>query len=121
MSYAPERDGDPDPGEVVWTWVAYEDDPSQGKDRPVLILGWDGALLAGVPLSSKDHTDRRDADEWVPVGRGAWDGQGRPSFADAARLLRIDPTAVRREGAALDEQRFREVARAVGRLHGWSS
>ena len=32
VSYAPEADGEPDPGEVVWTYVSYEDDPSQGKD-----------------------------------------------------------------------------------------
>jgi len=28
IAYAPERDGQPDPGEVVWAWVPYEDDPS---------------------------------------------------------------------------------------------
>ena len=28
--YAPEADGQPDPGEVVWAWVPYEDDPTQG-------------------------------------------------------------------------------------------
>ncbi len=119
MSYEPERDGDADPGEVVWTWVAYEDDPSQGKDRPVLILGWDGPLLAGVQLSSKDHGGRRDADEWVPVGTGAWDNQHRPSYADASRLLRIEPTAVRREGAALPRERFDQVLDRVERIHEW--
>ena len=34
-SYEPDPDGQPDPGEVVWAWVAYEDDPARGKDRPV--------------------------------------------------------------------------------------
>src|SRR5262249_59628714 len=29
--YAPRLDGRPDPGEVVWTWVAFEDDPARGK------------------------------------------------------------------------------------------
>lgn len=24
-SYAPDRDGDPDPGEIVWTWVPFEE------------------------------------------------------------------------------------------------
>ncbi len=43
VEYAPEIDGEPDPGEVVWGWVAYEDDPSQGKDRPVLILRGDAS------------------------------------------------------------------------------
>ena len=37
--YAPDRDGEPDPGEVVWAWVPYEEDPEQGKDRPVVIVG----------------------------------------------------------------------------------
>ncbi len=32
--YAPDLDGRADPGEIVWTWVVYEDDPSRGKDRP---------------------------------------------------------------------------------------
>ena len=45
--YAPEIDGEPDPGEVVWAWVPYEDDPSQGKDRPVLLLDTPTAATAG--------------------------------------------------------------------------
>lgn len=119
VGYAPERDGDADPGEVVWGWVPYEDDPSQGKDRPVLILGHDGLLLAGVPLSSRDHSARNDAHEWVAVGRGGWDDSGRPSYADASRLLRLEPETVRREGAALDRARFDEVLARVRRLHHW--
>ena len=120
VSYQPEHDGDADPGEVVWSWVPYEDDPSQGKDRPTLVLGHDGDLLAVVPLSSKDHSDRRDAGEWVPVGSGGWDSSGRPSYADASRVLRVAPGSVRREGAALDRRRFDEVLARVGELHGWS-
>jgi hypothetical protein len=100
--------------------VPYEDDPGQGKDRPVLVLGHDGPRLAAVPLSSKDHADRNDAHEWVPVGSGGWDRSGRPSYADASRLLRLDPSEVRREGAALDRRRFDEVLARVGRLHDWS-
>ena len=29
----------PEPGEVVWTWVPYEEDPTRGKDRPVPVIG----------------------------------------------------------------------------------
>ncbi len=119
MTYAPERDGDADPGEVVWAWVPYEDDPSQGKDRPVLVLGHDGPALVIVPLSSKSHAQRDDAREWVPVGTGAWDREGRPSFADASRLLRAKPDGIRREGAALPEDRFKEVVARVAALHDW--
>jgi hypothetical protein len=69
IEYSPVLDGDPDPGEVVWTWVPYEDDPSQGKDRPVVIIGRRGASLVGVALTSKRHDNERQ----VAVGTGPWD------------------------------------------------
>src|SRR4051812_38683368 len=53
IGYAPNLDGDADPGEIVWTWVPYEDDPSQGKDRPVLVVGRDDRTLLGLMLSSQ--------------------------------------------------------------------
>ena len=61
ISYTPSRDGDADPGEVVWTWVPYEDDPSQGKDRPVVVVGTRGRRLVVVPLTSKRHDDEPQA------------------------------------------------------------
>lgn len=120
--YAPERDGDPDPGEVVWGWVPYEDDPTMGKDRPVLVIGYaDDARkrLLAVPLSSKTPEHKRDAHEWVPVGVGGWDRDQRESFANADRLLRYDADEVRREGAALSRDRFDAVVtkiRVLGNL-----
>ena len=117
-TYAPERDGEPDPGEVVWAWVPYEDDPSQGKDRPVLVLEVAGDGWVGLMLSSQDH-DRDAADEarfgrhWMDVGSGGWDSQGRPSEVRLDRLLRLERDGVRREGAALDEGVFAAVVEAV--------
>ena len=116
--YAPEPDGDPDPGEVVWAWVLYEDDPSRGKDRPVLVLDTDGDGWTGLMLSSQDH-DRDAADEarhgrhWMDVGSGGWDPQGRPSEVRLDRLLHLERDGVRREGAALDARLFAEVVEAV--------
>ena len=95
ITYAPHPDGDADPGEVVWTWVPYEDDPAQGKDRPVLVIGWDHDRLVAIQFTSKDHTDHPDNFE---VGTGPWDRSGRPSYVKLDRLLLVDPTAVRREG-----------------------
>lgn len=119
IDYAPIHNGQADPGEVVWTWVPFEDDPLQGKDRPVLVLGWDGPLLAVVQLSSKDHADRRDAGEWIEVGRGPWDREQRVSYCDAERLLRVEPGAVRREGGAVDRPTFERVVERVAQLHHW--
>ena len=113
ISYTPSMDGDPDPGEVVWTWVPFEDDPTLGKDRPVVIVGRHGALLSGVALTSK-HKERADH---VDVGTGPWDSRGRPSYAKVDRLLDIDPDRVRREGAILGRRRFDAVVEAVDRLH----
>ena len=36
FDYRPRRDGKPDPGEVVWAWVPFEENDGRGKDRPVL-------------------------------------------------------------------------------------
>lgn len=117
--YAPRPDGDPDPGEIVWTWVPYEEDHRQGKDRPVLLVGRDGPWLLGLMLSSRDH-DARPApgDTWVDIGVGAWDRQGRPSEVRVDRVVRVDPAAVRREGAVLDRARFDDVVRSLAAARG---
>lgn len=122
--YRPDLNGEPDPGEIVWTWVPYEDDATEGKDRPVLIIGKDGAWLLGLALSSKDH-DKDAADEarfgryWMDIGRGDWDRRHRPSEVRLDRVIRIDPGGVRREGSILNRSRFDEVARAVRETKGW--
>jgi hypothetical protein len=121
-SYAPDQDGRPDPGEVVWAWVPYEDDPSQGKDRPVLLVGRDGDQLVGLQLTSKDH-DRDAEDEarygryWQDVGSGDWDRERRESEVRLDRLLRLEESEVRREGAALDRAVFDDVVRAAREHH----
>jgi hypothetical protein len=113
VEYSPSIDGDADPGEVVWTWVPYEDDPSQGKDRPVLIVGRRDGSLVGVALTSKHHTNEHQ----VPVGTGSWDREGRPSYAKVERVLAVDATRVRREGAVLDRRSFDEVVAALRHRH----
>ena len=121
VSYAPDRDGDADPGEVVWAWVPYEEDAAQGKDRPVLVIGYQNHLLVGLQLSSRSHRDRADAVEWIEIGRGAWDSKGRVSYVDASRLLRFIPSEIRREGAALHPDVFARVVSRVAALHGWEA
>ncbi len=113
--YSPDLDGAPDPGEVVWTWVPFEENDGRGKDRPVLLVGHDGPWLLGLMLSSRDHDSRpAPADErWLDLGTGPWDSRGRPSEVRLDRVLRVDPGAVRREGAVLERARFDEVAESL--------
>ena len=117
-TYAPHPDGHPDPGEIVWTWVPYEEDHRHGKDRPVLVIGREGEWLIGLPLTSKDHDfdeqqERRSGREWIDIGSGGWDLKGRPSEVRVNRLVRVDPAAVRREGAVIPRDRYDEVVAAV--------
>lgn len=116
--YAPVSNGRPDPGEVCWAWVPYEEDPTQGKDRPVLVLALRGRSVITLPMTSKDH-DRDAAQEagvgrfWMDVGTGPWDVRRRPSEVRINRVVVLDADAVRREGAAVPEKVFDAVVAAA--------
>lgn len=133
LTYAPVADDRADPGEIVWSWVTYEEDIARGKDRPVLVLAreaaragghdGEGEVLVALMLTSHDrgcgtHTDERGA-TWIDIGSGPWDGRGRASEVRVDRLLRLPIDAVRREGSRLDARRFAEVADATRRAHRW--
>jgi hypothetical protein len=106
---------------VVWTWVPYEEDHTRGKDRPVLLVGRSGQYLLGLMLTSRDRVPAASAStDYVDLGVGDWDRQGRPSEARLDRILQISPGSIRREGAVLDRARFENVAAGLRRRHGWA-
>ena len=125
-SYQPIMDGDADPGEVVWTWVPYQEDASVGKDRPAVVIGAQGEGVYLLQLTSKDHT-REAAQEaaagryWFDIGTGAWDSKGRLSEVRLDRALWVKATDVRREGSILPEVTWRRIVDALEehyRTHG---
>jgi len=118
VAYAPDLDGSADPGEIVWTWVPYEEDDGRGKDRPVLVVGREGRDLVGLMLSSR--SERADDRNWVGIGSGKWDGQGRPSYVRLDRVIEVGEHEIRREGAVLDGKRFDRVAHELRERYGWS-
>lgn len=113
VEYSPRLDGDPDPGEVVWTWVPFEEDPQQGKDRPVVVIGRRHGGLVGVPLTSRQN----DREAQIAIGTGDWDPKRRPSYARIWRMLDIEADRMRREGAILERGRFEDVVAAVDRYY----
>lgn len=118
ITYAPDRDGDPDAGEIVWTWVPYAENDGRGKDRPVLVIGRESAdRVFVVRLTSKAHDGDRD---FLPIGSGEWDSQGRPSWVDIEQVYSVHAQGMRREAAALDLDRFTRVAAALHKRYGWS-
>jgi hypothetical protein len=117
LVYSPNLDGRADPGEIVWTWVTYEEDPTRGRDRPVLVVGRDRATLLGLMMSSQE---RHAADRsWVSIGSGSWDDEGRPSWVRLDRVLDVPEEGIRREGAILDRTLFNIVADRLRRDYSW--
>lgn len=125
-SYTPVMDGDADPGEVIWTWVPYQEYASVGKDRPAVVIGAQGEGVYILQLTSKDHT--RDAAQeaaagryWLDIGAGDWDSKGRPSEVRLDRALWVKATDVRREGAILPKATWQLIVDALEehyRTHG---
>lgn len=118
-AYNPAVDGRPVPGEIVWTWVAFEAGSRSGKERPVLVLSVDGAQLTALPLRSLQE-DRRHvrgrAGVWMELGVGDWDRRGRGSELQLDRRLLVSIYDVRRTGSELDPELFDEVLAASRRF-----
>ncbi|HPX36378.1 MAG TPA: type II toxin-antitoxin system PemK/MazF family toxin [Mycobacterium sp.] len=123
LEYAPDLDGQADPGEIVWTWVVFEDDPTRGKDRPVLVVGRESRTLLGLMLSSQLH--HSDDATWVGIGTGSWDsgyedGTARPSWVRLDRVLDVPEEGIRREGAIMDRTTFEVIATRLRTEYRWS-
>lgn len=123
FSYQPVADNDADPGEVVWTWISYEEDPTQGKDRPVVVLARNGSDVVVAQLTSKNHDIDREQEAhwgryWLAIGSGEWDPQGRVSSVRLDRLLLVSQRDVRREGASLDRATYNKVVTAIAKHWG---
>ncbi|MCM3657056.1 type II toxin-antitoxin system PemK/MazF family toxin [Agromyces mediolanus] len=117
LSYAPTADGEPDPGEIVWTWVPFEEHDGRGKDRPVVIVAAGaGDRFLAVQLTSKGRPGDRD---YLGLGAGPWDAEGRPSWVRLDRVFLVHGDGMRREAASLDEARYRLVADALRSRYGW--
>jgi hypothetical protein len=64
---------------------------------------------------------KRDGDpEWISIGSGAGDREGRESFVRLDRVLEVAEHGIRREGAVLDRDRFQRVAGRLRSRYGWS-
>lgn len=117
LHYAPSKNGQPDAGEVVWAWVPFQEDPTRGKDRPLLIIArHDAQHMLAMKLTSKPR--ERDRDH-LGIGSGPWDRQGRPSWLDIEQLYRVHRVGIRREAAPIDRDVFDRIADVLMARYGW--
>lgn len=120
LKYGANRDKIADPGEVIWAWIPFEEDFSQGKDRPALVVGYDGGWVLALPMSSQDHASDRAQEQragryWLELGAGNWDSQARTSWVRVDRIVRVNPADVRRHAGEIDRATFNRVASGLRR------
>ena len=91
----------------------------------MLVVGRDGPTLLGPHADAARTTPATPRSRrgwgrvWMDIGTGAWDSQRRPSEVRLDRVLRLPPSAVRREGATVDRALFDRVAAALRTTQSW--
>ena len=106
------------PGDVVWTSVSFMETPGAAKDRPVLVVGREPGLLLVLTMSTQAKRDGHP--DWVAIGSGPWDRQGRPSWVRLHPHYRMLDTDVRRPGGRLGEARFAALRAVLVQRYGWT-
>lgn len=115
--YAPDMDGQTDPGEVVWAPVLLDGDVGTPHERAVVVLGRHKHTLLGALIS----TDPRHADDnrWLYIGAGAWDSRARPSWVRLDRILEVPESGIRRSGAVMPRRRFDRITSRLRSDYHW--
>ncbi|MFF1730907.1 type II toxin-antitoxin system PemK/MazF family toxin [Streptomyces sp. NPDC058247] len=105
------RGARPQPGEIWWAQVPYEDGPG-GKDRPCLVLTVHRRRVRVAKITSKYHDERAGVIALPPGSVG--DAQGRPSFLETDELLEVPVGDFRRRAGVLDPVVWDQVRYLAG-------
>ncbi|MEU2157740.1 type II toxin-antitoxin system PemK/MazF family toxin [Streptomyces sp. NPDC019396] len=98
----------PQPGEIWWADVPYEDGPGS-KDRPCLVLQVRGGAARVAKITSKYHDTRPGV---IPLPPGAvGDAQGRPSFLETDEVRDVRVRDFRRKVGVMDPLLWDQVRR----------
>ena len=116
--YAPDMDGQTDPGEVVWAPVMLEGDAEKSRERAVVVVGRHKQILLGALIST--HARHADSPHWLFIGSGAWDPEGRPSWVRLDKILEVPESGIRRSGAMMPRRRFDRIAARLRSDYHWS-
>jgi mRNA-degrading endonuclease toxin of MazEF toxin-antitoxin module len=100
------RRGRPQPGEIWWADVPYEDGPGH-KVRPCLVLRPVRVRVEVLKITSQDRSDRRDH---VRIPTRPWDARAtHDSYLDLSDPLRLRPSAFVRRAGRVDAATWRLV------------
>ena len=114
--YAPDMDGQAEPGEVVWANLHFVRQVGLER-RAVMVIGRNHHTLLGLLISS----DPRHADDgnWFPIGNGPWSDKHDTSWVRMDKTLLIPETFIQRRGVRMPIRRFERLASALRQDYGW--
>ncbi|MFF2066227.1 type II toxin-antitoxin system PemK/MazF family toxin [Streptomyces sp. NPDC058200] len=101
----------PQPGEIWWADVPFEDGPGS-KDRPCLVLSVRGGTVLVAKITTKNHDERPGVIPLPPDVVG--DTRGRPSFLETGELRNVRLKEFRRRAAAADPALWDRVRHLAG-------
>ncbi|MFJ9180250.1 type II toxin-antitoxin system PemK/MazF family toxin [Streptomyces sp. NPDC102360] len=93
------RGGGPQPGDIWWALVPYEDGPG-GKDRPCLVLSVRRGVATVAKITSRYHDERPGVIALPPGSVG--DAHGRASFLETDELRSVPVGDFRRRAGVID-------------------
>lgn len=115
--YAPDMDGQAEPGEVVWIWAPSDGPEAPPRERAMLVIGRDRHTILGLLISP--NPKHADAESWLEIGAGEWDAAGRQCWIRLDRVLEVSEQGVRRQGALFPQRRFERIATRLRNNYHW--
>ena len=100
----------PEPGDIWFWWVPFKEDPTQGKDRTVLVLR--NVPAAGVALKMTSTPHPEGPPYWALMLDIGTPGLAGASYAECDRLLVLEGRRKRRyvgRATRNDIERVRET------------
>jgi len=115
--YAPDMDGQAEPGEVVWIWAPSDGPDMPPRERAMLVIGRDRHTILGLLISP--NPKHAGAETWLDIGAGEWDASGRQCWIRLDRVLEVSEQGVRRQGALFPQRRFERIANRLRNHYHW--
>ncbi|AZA11920.1 type II toxin-antitoxin system PemK/MazF family toxin [Corynebacterium gerontici] len=115
--YAPDMDGQIDPGEVVWFWAPSDHGDQLLNERSLVVVARSADMISGL-LTSPNPDHERD-EHWLDIGSGPWDASGRQSWVRIDKLVSVPQSHIRRQGVVMPQQRFERIANRLRQDFGW--
>lgn len=106
------RGARPQPAEIWWANVPYEDRPGAAKDRPCLVLAVRGRTATVAKITSRYRDERGGV---IPLPPGAvGDARGRASYLETGELRSVPVAHFRRRVGVADPILWDQVRHLAG-------